>query len=130
MSAGSGVIRASLDPVQDVARNTGATSVVIVEGVTWGSEQQLQEWQFGGHCPPDTSVGQLSSQPASPTSEERPLTSKVRKARKTTSAARRTAPVSHGAISKSRHTRISHPTGGQPARFGVNLRRRTRGRET
>ena len=49
MSAGSGEGRRSIDATQDSPCAAGATSATVVEPVTLGSEQLLQEWQFGAH---------------------------------------------------------------------------------
>src|SRR5688572_23984140 len=90
MSAGSGDGGPSMEPTQD-APSTGSTSgTAACDAVTFGKEQQLQEWQFGAQSPPDASVGQLSSQGGSPQSTASPLTSKVSVIRNTSRAARRT----------------------------------------
>jgi hypothetical protein len=99
MSAGSGDVGRSLDWSQVEASATGAYGVVIEPGlVTRGSEQHEQKWQFGAHPPPERSVGQLSSQSASPQIAARPLTLNVSKAKKTMRTARRTARVFHGTL--------------------------------
>jgi hypothetical protein len=107
MSAGSGEGRPSVDRIQEVPRDGGVKRVTAVSPATLGSEQQLQKWQFGGHCPPETSVGQLSSQGPSPHSAASPLMSNVSRARKTIRTARRTPTVSH----RSRSAGIDPPTG-------------------
>ena len=95
MGAGSGDGGLSLDDRQDEGRDDGATRRAAGAPVTFGNEQQLQKSQLGEHWPPETSVGQLSSQDASPQIAARPLTSNVSSVRITTRAARRKTPVSH-----------------------------------
>lgn len=97
MSASSGEGGRSLDWIHAEACATGAYGVVIEPGLmTLGSEQHEQKWQFGAHSPPDTSVGQLSSQSASPQIAASPLTLNVSRPKNTISTARRTARVFHG----------------------------------
>jgi hypothetical protein len=95
MSAGAGGVRPSLERIHDVSCAGGAIRATVAEPVTFGSEQQLQSWQFGGHWPPETSVGQLSSQSVSSQRADSPLTLNVSSARKTTTRARRTEPGLH-----------------------------------
>ena len=89
MSAGSGDGTSSVARTQEVARARGSTRTTPPGAATFGSEQHEQEWQFGGHWPPETSVGQLSSQGPSPQSAANPLTSKVSSVKNTMRAARR-----------------------------------------
>ncbi len=95
MSAGSGEVKPPDEEIQELTCARGATKATGSEAVTWGSEQQLHEWQFGGHCPPERSVGHGSSHCSSPQSAASPLTLNVSSARKTIITARRTRRVSH-----------------------------------
>ena len=93
MSAGSGRRRRVGRADPGGAREGGLQTTATDAGrVTFGSEQQLQKWQFGAHCPPDASDGQSSSHAESPQIAASPLTSNVSSARNRTRTARRTAP--------------------------------------
>ena len=92
MSAGSGEGRRSFEQNQELGPACGDTRATALGGVTVGREQHEQPWQFGGHWPPDRSVGQLSSHAGSPHSAVSPLTLNVSSARKTTTTKRRTYP--------------------------------------
>jgi hypothetical protein len=85
MSAGSGDAGQSIGCRQNVECDAGATRPTDPGRVPCGSEQHEQKWQFGAHWPPETSVGQLSSQDASPQIADRPLTLNVSNAKKTIS---------------------------------------------
>ncbi|MEP6652780.1 MAG: hypothetical protein ABJA82_05450 [Myxococcales bacterium] len=61
MSAASGEGGRSIEGVRNGLRASGGVTATPPELVPFGKEQQEQKWQFGEHCPPETSVGQLSS---------------------------------------------------------------------
>lgn len=92
ISAGSGDVGRAQDWIQVDPRAGGVNVVAEPVLVNFGREQHEQKWQFGEHWPPETSVGQVSSQSASPQIIARPLTSNVSKAKKVINTARRTAP--------------------------------------
>jgi hypothetical protein len=74
-----------------VPRPAGGSKATTPELIPLGKEQQVQKWQFGGHWPPEASVGQLSSQFPSPQSSANPLTLNVSMVRITMRITRRTA---------------------------------------
>ena len=95
MSAGSGAIGRSLNWIQAARSAKGLYAVAATGLVTFGREQHEQKWQFGAQSPPETSVGQRSSQSTSPQSADNPLTLKVSRARNATNTAFCTSAVFH-----------------------------------
>ena len=99
MSAGSGDVGRSVDWIHVGACAVGAYGIVNEPGlVTRGSEQQEQKWQLGAHSPPETSVGQLSSQPTSSQIADSPLRLNVSSAKNATKTTLCTSQVFHMAL--------------------------------